>query len=172
MIFMGSEKYPNENEFDQFVKKASGFDNAGTDLDETTFYFEVREQCLDGALDRFSWLFKAPLMQRDAMSREREAVESEFSSKLNSQDVRREQLITKFVEPSHPASMFAWGNLRTLKNNIDDDILYERVHEFRRRHYSAHRMYVCIQSGLSLDEQQVGTTKYSKYRLKNDLSHF
>lgn len=155
MIFMGSEKYPSENEFDQFMQKSGGFDNADTDFDETSFYFEAREEFLDEALDRFSQFFKAPLMLKEAMTREREAVESEFASKKNGEDVRRGQLLSLIGQPFHPSSIFAWGNLETLKDNIEDDVLYQRVHEFRKRHYSAHRMYMCLQSNLSLDDLQV-----------------
>lgn len=158
---MGSEKYPSENDFDQFIKKAGGYVNADTDFDETSFYFESREQCLDGALDRFSQFFKAPLMLKEAMTREREAVESEFTSKMNGEDVRRDQLLASLANESHPASIFAWGNLKTLKENVDDDALYQKVHDFRRRHYSAHRMYVAIQARLSLDELQVRSRLWS-----------
>ena len=30
MIFMGSEKYPTENEYDAYIQKCGGFDNAAT----------------------------------------------------------------------------------------------------------------------------------------------
>lgn len=159
MIFMGSEKYPSENEFDQFMQKSGGFDNADTDFDETSFYFDTREEFLDEALDRFSQFFKAPLMLKEAMTREREAVESEFASKKNGEDVRRGQLLSSIGQTAHPSSIFAWGNLETLKDNIDDEALYKKVHEFRERHYSAHRMYVCLQSNKSLVDLQVCDSK-------------
>lgn len=152
---MGSEKYPTENSFDQFMQKSGGFDNADTDFDETSFYFETREEFLDEALDRFSQFFKAPLMLKEAMTREREAVESEFASKKHGEDNRRGQLISLLGQASHPSSIFAWGNLQTLKENVNDDDLYKKVHEFRKRHYSAHRMYLCLQSNLPLDNLQV-----------------
>lgn len=151
---MGSEKYPSENEFDHFIKKAGGSDNAATDFEDTSYYFEVREECLDGAMDRFSQFFKAPLMLKEAMQRERQAVESEFAQKMNGEGVRRDQLIASLGQPDHPSSIFSWGNLKTLKENIDDESLYQKVHEFRRRHYSAHRMYLCLQSRFSLDDLQ------------------
>lgn len=154
MIFMGSEKYPNENDFDSFIQKSGGFDNADTDFEETSFYFETHDEFLDGALDRFSYFFKAPLLRKEAMTREREAVESEFASKRNDEDIRREQLLSMIGEPAHPLSTFAWGNLKTLKDDIDDDTLHAKVHEFRKRHYSAHRMYLCLQSRRTLDELQ------------------
>lgn len=155
MIFMGSEKYPNENEFDQYMQKAGGFDNADTDFDETSFYFETREEYLEGALDRFSQFFKAPLMLKEAMTRERQAVESEFLSKKNAETNRRGQLLSLLGQTTHPSSIFAWGNLKTLKDDIEDEKLYQKVHAFRKRHYSAHRMYVCLQSRLPLDDLQV-----------------
>lgn len=152
---MGSEKYPNENEFDQYIKRSSGFDNAETDCEETFFYFEVSEKYLGGALDRFANFFKKPLMLKECMTRERQAVESEFQSKKHKNDVRREQLLASLGNPDHPSSIFGWGNLKTLRDNISDDELHSRVHEFQKRHYSAHRMYVCIQARLPLDTIQV-----------------
>lgn len=93
---MGSEKYPQvrileivivtelnvslfspqENDFDAFIKKRGGSDNASTECEQTTFYFEIQEKHLLSALDRFAQFFISPLMKRDAISREREAIES------------------------------------------------------------------------------------------------
>lgn len=76
LIFMGSEKYPNENDLDKYINKYGGSDNAFTECEHTVFYFEIVEKAIAGALDRFSQLFISPLMLRDSMDREREAVES------------------------------------------------------------------------------------------------
>lgn len=156
MIFMGSAKYPSENEFDQYIKKCGGSDNAYTNCEETQFYFEAGEPYLDGAMDRFASLFREPLMLKEAMQREREAVESEFTSKGTDDSVRREQLLASMGRPQHPSSTFTWGNMVTLRDRIvgGDDVLYERVHEFRRRHYSAHRMFVAVQARMPLDDLQ------------------
>nr|CAD7408899.1 unnamed protein product [Timema cristinae] len=78
MVFMGSEKYPQENDFDAFLTKRGGTDNASTDYEHTTFNFECQEKHLEEAMDRFSQFFICPLMKREAMQREREAIESEF----------------------------------------------------------------------------------------------
>lgn len=160
LIFMGSKKYPEENEFDSFINRCGGSDNADTDCEETSFYFEVTENSLDGALDRFSQLFISPLLCRDAMDREREAVDSEFQTKINQDGTRREQLLASIVNDNHPASLFTWGNLVTLKEQVSDDELYSAVHEFRKRHYSSHRMFVCIQARRCLDELQALVENY------------
>ncbi|XP_076237531.1 nardilysin [Calliopsis andreniformis] len=151
MVCMGSEKYPQENDFDAFITKRGGSDNASTKCEMTTFYFEVQEKHLLAALDRFAQFFIKPLMKKDAITREREAVESEFQMALPSDFYRKEQLFCSFARPNHPATKFTWGNLITLRDNVKDEKLYEELHKFRERHYSAHRMKLAIQARLPLD---------------------
>lgn len=88
MVFMGSEKYPAENEFDSFIKRKGGSDNASTQCQHTTFYFECQEEHLKEAMDIFSQFFISPLMKYEAMARERQAIESEFNMALPSDDYR------------------------------------------------------------------------------------
>ncbi|CRK86954.1 CLUMA_CG000770, isoform A [Clunio marinus] len=152
MIFMGSEKYPKENEFDQYISNNGGSDNAMTECEYTMFYFEIVEEHLNESLDRFAQLFVSPLMLKDSMEREMEAVESEFQNNLTDDDNRIMQLCASVA--NGPASTFTWGNLKTLKDGITNDELYEIVHEFRRRHYIANRMFLCIESSSPLDDLQ------------------
>lgn len=154
MVFMGSEKYPAENDFDSFIKKGGGNSNASTDAERTCFYFECLEKHLAEALDKFSQFFIAPLMKKGAMTREREAIDSEFQMALPSDSSRKEQLLFSLAKPNSPVNSFSWGNLKTLKDNISDEKLYDGVHQFRKRHYSAHRMTLAIQARLPLDTLQ------------------
>ncbi|KAI5642593.1 insulinase (Peptidase family m16) domain-containing protein [Phthorimaea operculella] len=161
MVFMGSEKYPKENEFDSFVKKKGGSDNASTDCEVTTFYFEIPEKHLPVAMDMFSQFFVSPLMNKEAMQREREAIESEFAIAHPSDANRKDQLLCSMFPEGHPARTFTWGNLKSLRDDIaDDDKLYQAAHEFRRRHYSAHRITVAVQARMDLStlEQYVVNT--------------
>jgi insulysin len=41
MLFLGTEKYPEENAFDSFVNKNGGSSNAYTDMEDTNYYFSV-----------------------------------------------------------------------------------------------------------------------------------
>ena len=103
------------------------------------------------------------------MFRERDAVESEFQTNINSDLARRDQLFALMGQEEHPSSLFTWGNLKTLKANVTDDELYEAVHEFRRRHYSAHRMTFAIQARMPLDELQDLTVKHFMNVPSNNL---
>ncbi|XP_012270800.1 nardilysin isoform X2 [Orussus abietinus] len=151
MLFLGSEKYPEENDFDAFIKKHGGSDNAYTSCEHTIYHFEIQEKHLFPALDRFAQFFISPLMKRDAITREREAIESEFKLALPSDPNRAEQLLCSFAQPGHPVTKFSWGNLITLRDNVTDDKLYEELHNFKERHYSAHRMTLALQAQLPLD---------------------
>ncbi|XP_017156732.1 nardilysin-like [Drosophila miranda] len=152
MIFLGSERYPIENEFDAYLKRNGGFSNAHTENEDTCFYFEVEEAHLDKAVDMFMSLIRAPLMLPDAIARERSAVQSEFEQAYMRDSVRRDQILASFASDGYPHGTFSWGNLTSLQDQEDDKLLYEALHEFRRKHYGSNRMIVCIESQKSLDE--------------------
>lgn len=64
---------------------------------------------------------------------------------LPSDTYRKEQLLLSLFNSKVPINSFAWGSLKTLQDNIDDETLYQRLHEFRKYHYSGHRMTLAIQ---------------------------
>uniref|UniRef100_A0A7M4E316 Nardilysin convertase n=1 Tax=Crocodylus porosus TaxID=8502 RepID=A0A7M4E316_CROPO len=148
MVFMGSLKYPDENGFDAFLKKHGGSDNASTDCERTVFQFDVQRKYFKEALDRWAQFFIHPLMIRDAIDREVEAVDSEYQLARPSDSNRKEMLFGSLARPGHPMKKFFWGNAETLKhepkmNNIDT---YTRLREFWQRYYSAHYMTLVVQS--------------------------
>lgn len=53
LLFMGTAKYPKENEYSEFLSQHSGSSNAFTGLDNTNYYFDVSHAHLEGALDRY-----------------------------------------------------------------------------------------------------------------------
>ncbi|EFN75483.1 Nardilysin [Harpegnathos saltator] len=160
MIFMGSQKYPKENDFDAYVSKYGGHSNGVTGLELTTFNFCIQKDNLKPALDRFAQFFINPLMKRDSITREREAVESEFQMALPSDTNKKLQLQSSFACDNHPVRKFSWGNMTTLRDNVSEDKLYEELHKFRERHYSAHRMKLAIQGKLPLDTLEEYVVEY------------
>jgi insulysin len=53
MLFLGTEKYPDENEYSKFLNHHGGWSNAYTANDHTNYYFDVSPKNLEGALDRY-----------------------------------------------------------------------------------------------------------------------
>lgn len=68
---------------------------------------------------------------------------------------RKDQLFISLADKNSPASKFAWGNIKTLKDDVDEDKLYAELHKFRIRHYSAHRMTLAVQVLLHLSIIQI-----------------
>lgn len=52
MLFLGTEKYPSENEYSKFLSEHGGGCNAYTSADHTNYFFDVVPEHLAGALDR------------------------------------------------------------------------------------------------------------------------
>uniref|UniRef100_A0A4W6E8B0 Nardilysin convertase n=1 Tax=Lates calcarifer TaxID=8187 RepID=A0A4W6E8B0_LATCA len=153
MVFMGSEKYPSENGFDAFLKKHGGSDNASTDCERTIFQFDVQRKSFKEALDRWAQFFICPLMIRDAIDREVEAVDSEYQLAKPSDSHRKEMLFGSLAKPGHPMGKFCWGNAQTLKQEPKKKKInvYKRLRAFWKKHYSAHYMTLAVQSKERLD---------------------
>ncbi|KAM5266220.1 nardilysin isoform 2-T2 [Hipposideros larvatus] len=161
MVFMGSLKYPDENGFDAFLKKHGGSDNASTDCERTVFQFDVQRKYFKEALDRWAQFFIHPLMIRDAIDREVEAVDSEYQLARPSDANRKEMLFGSLARPGHPMGKFFWGNAETLKhepkkNNIDT---HARLREFWMHYYSADYMTLVVQSKETLDTLEKWVTE-------------
>jgi secreted Zn-dependent insulinase-like peptidase len=62
MLFMGTKKYPGENEYSEFIKNNGGSNNAYTSLTNTNYHFDVSNQAFNETLDRFAQFFISPLL--------------------------------------------------------------------------------------------------------------
>nr|XP_047917911.1 nardilysin-like [Anser cygnoides] len=153
MVFLGSLKYPDENGFDVFLKKHGGSGNASTDCELTVFHFDIQQQYFKAALDRWAQFFIHPLMIRDAINREVEAVDNEYQLAKPCDANRWEVLLGSLARPGHPMRKFFLGNAETLKHepkksNID---FYTRLKDFWQNYYSAPYMNLVVQSKETLN---------------------
>ncbi|XP_056915478.1 nardilysin [Takifugu flavidus] len=171
MVFMGSEKYPSENGFDAFLKKHGGSDNASTDCERTVFQFDVQRKSFKEALDRWAQFFICPLMIRDAIDREVEAVDSEYQLAKPSDSHRKEMLFGSLAKPGHPMGKFCWGNAETLKQEPKKKKInvYKRLRAFWKKYYSAHYMTLAVQSKEKLDTLEEWVREIFSKVPNNDL---
>lgn len=112
---MGTEKYPNENEYAEFIKNNGGFNNAFTSLTDTNYHFDCSNEAFKDALDRFAQFFISPLLKEDSAEREMQAVDSEFNMSTQVDFWRVFQIIEKHSHPDSKLNTFNCGNLKTLK---------------------------------------------------------
>ena len=117
MLFLGSEQFPEEQEYRRYLSQHGGASNASTGSEHTNFYFDIAPESLTGALDRFSQFFLAPLFTESATDREVNAVNSEHEKNVPN-DARRIRGVEKAtVEQNHVYSKFGTGNRTTLDVN-------------------------------------------------------
>ena len=69
MLFLGTKNRP-ENEYTKYLTENGGTRNAATAEDSTFFYFDVKNQALEGALELFSEFFECPTFSQDGTDRE------------------------------------------------------------------------------------------------------
>jgi len=154
MVFMGSEKYPGENFFGEWLNEHWGSDNASTDSENTIFYFECNPKNLREAMEIFSGFFVNPLVKLDSVDREVTAVESEFERVVNNDTVRAELLLSSLAAKGHPYTKFGWGNRASLTQSppYKEGRMRDVLLEHWRRHYHAKRMSIALVGAEDLDE--------------------
>lgn len=162
MLFLGTEKYPDENGYSSFLSKNGGSSNAATYPDVTKYYFDVVPEKLNDALDRFSQFFISPLFTESATLREINAVHSEHEKNLSTDVWRIRQVNKSLANPEHPYSKFGTGNKMTLLNipkekNIDTR---SELIKFHQKWYSSNIMSLSIFGKESLDDLEQLTLKY------------
>ena len=117
MLFLGTTKYPEAGEYQQYIKEQGGSHNAYTALEHTNYFFNVQADSLEPALDRFSRFFIDPLFTEEYVDREREVVHSEYQAKLKEDGRRIWDAGKVLINPEHPAAGFSVGSRHTLKRS-------------------------------------------------------
>jgi insulysin len=117
MLFRGSKKYPNENEYDKKLSLYSGSSNAYTSDDYTHFHYDVANDHFLETLDIFAQFFIDPLFNKDSVFREVKNVNSENSRNYNDDECRFRQLMSHISNQSHVYSKFGTGDINTLYLN-------------------------------------------------------
>eukprot|EP00521_Asterionellopsis_glacialis_P009710 CAMPEP_0195288988 /NCGR_PEP_ID=MMETSP0707-20130614/5445_1 /TAXON_ID=33640 /ORGANISM="Asterionellopsis glacialis, Strain CCMP134" /LENGTH=1193 /DNA_ID=CAMNT_0040348939 /DNA_START=96 /DNA_END=3677 /DNA_ORIENTATION=+ len=146
MLFLGTEKYPSEEEYEAFLSTHGGSSNAYTDMEDTNYYFSVTPHQgddeddndndnheddspnktsagLTGALDRLAQFFIKPKFDVSMVERELRAIDSEYRNSLAADSWRNYQLLKFSANQEHPFSKFGCGNYNTLTNGgtiVDD----------------------------------------------------
>lgn len=153
MLFLGTEKYPQAGEYYQFINQHGGYHNAYTAAEHTNYFFEIDNDQLEPALDRFAQFFIAPLFDPRYVERERHAVHSEYRARFKDDERRALDVYRELMNPAHPASGFGVGNLDTLVDT-EEESLRDALIDFYKQFYSADLMSLVVLGRQPLDELQ------------------
>lgn len=166
MLFMGTEKYPKEEEYKAFIAQNGGSTNAFTSGDITCFYFDVSNNSFSEALDRFAQFFISPLFNKESVEKEIKAIDSENKKNLNNDLWRLNQLRRSESKKESVFNKFSTGNLEVLnKPSIREELL-----EMHKKLYSSDIMYLCVVSNKTLSQlEELVTSLFSQVPKKENL---
>lgn len=139
MIFLGSKKYPELDNLDQFLRKNGGDYNASTSYTSTYWFLEVENSALEPAVDRLADAIAMPLFTPAYADRERYAVNAELTRARSNEGFRMRQVSAETTNPVHPVAGFAGGNLDTLSDKPNSKLQDELI-KFHYKYYSANLM--------------------------------
>lgn len=143
MLFLGTEKYPEANDYQNFINSQGGSHNAYTSLENTNYFFDINTESLEPALDRFAQFFISPTFDARYVDRERHAVDSEYRLKIK-EDYLRYYAVTKHIaNPASSYNQFFVGNLETLSDKAGSSVRDELI-KFYTEQYSANLMSLVV----------------------------
>jgi len=149
MLFIGTEKYPQVDGYQQFISTHGGQSNAYTSSEHTNYFFDVQPEHFQPAMDRFAQFFISPLLDPAYVDREKNAVHSEYQLQLKDDGWRSNAVIRTVMDPDYEGSRFYIGSLETLGDGVD-----EALEQFFAEQYSADQMVLVALGTESLDEME------------------
>lgn len=168
MLFLGTEKYPDEDDYETFLSQFGGFSNAYTDMEDTNYFFSVTTdaaecfsedgsvsttEALTGALDRLAQFFISPTFDRDVVDRELRAIDSEYRNGKTSDAWRNFQMLKSVANQQHPFSKFGCGNYETLMSEGQEKLL-DHLERFWKNYYQTYNLRLAVVGHGSLDALQ------------------
>ncbi|HEY3697751.1 MAG TPA: insulinase family protein, partial [Spongiibacteraceae bacterium] len=161
MLFLGTDKYPNADEYQDFIAAHGGNHNAYTAFEHTNYFFDINSAYLEPALDRFSRFFVAPLFSAEYVEREKHAVDSEYKANIQDDQHRALDVLREVVNPEHPLAKFSVGDLDTLADRPDHPVRQDLL-DFYAENYSSNLMTLVVVGREPLDRlQQMVTSRFS-----------
>lgn len=146
LLFLGTEKYPEEEEYSRYLDEHGGMRNAFTMADRTVFMFSVNNNGFLGALDRFGQFFISPLFNPSGVERECQAIHQEFCKDLPLDPWRALYVKKELSNDKHPFHSFCIGNRDTLAK-----ISQEELKAWYNTYYSPQVMHLVVYSSLDLE---------------------
>ncbi len=143
MLFLGTKKYPKAGEYQSFITAHGGSHNAYTSFEHTNYFFDIDADYLEPTLDRFSQFFIAPLFTESYVDREKNAVHSEYMSKIKNDQRKALDVFKQVINPQHPFAKFSVGNLDTL-SVTGSEHLRDQLLRFYADYYSASLMTLVV----------------------------
>lgn len=174
MLHMKSHKYPIEGFFKHNLALFQGSSNAMTNDISTTYYFWINDQRFDSfqkIASIFSRFFIDPIIDKDGVEREINAVHNEYEDKIVSDNRRFLELLRNLANKRSLLYHFNTGNKQKLNTSAYD--IHKELNEFFNKYYSSHKMQLVIYGNHPLEQFKTLSNLFYeipyKYQWKNPI---
>ena len=147
LLFMGSEKYPEQNDYHSYIQINGGQDNAFTADNMTCYYLALESSFLKKGIEMLSWFFRAPLLNETHIKSEMEIIDSEHNKNILSDNWIVDDIFKNFIKSDSKYKKFGTGNLKSLGNITKKDI-----YNFYEQYYTTDNLYVCIVDSKNIEQ--------------------
>lgn len=154
LLFMGSTKYPDYNEYHSYIQTCGGEENAFTADDITCYYIGIESAFLEKGIDMLSWFFRDPILDKKYIKSEMNIIDAEHNKNILSDMWITHDMFKKFIL-TNKFNKFSTGNNESLKNITREDIL-----NYYNKYYCTDNICVCIVDNIPLATM---TKKYLHY---------
>jgi insulysin len=144
LLFMGSTKYPDYNEYHSYIQTCGGEENAFTADDITCYYIGIESAFLEKGIDMLSWFFRDPILDKKYIKSEMNIIDAEHNKNILSDMWITHDMFKKFII-TNKFNKFTTGNNESLKNITRDDIL-----NYYNKYYCTNNICVCIVDSIPL----------------------
>ena len=147
LLFMGNEKYQEQNDYHSYIQINGGQDNAFTADTMTCYYLALETSFLKKGIEMLSWFFRAPLLNENHISSEMEIIDSEHNKNILSDSWIMDDIFKNFIKSNSKYKKFGTGNLKSLNNITKQDIV-----DFYNKYYTTDNLYVCIVDSKNINQ--------------------
>jgi len=150
LFFLGTDRFPAEDNLMAFVQRHGGQVNASTRERTTDFFFELPQPVFAQGLERLCEMLTHPRMALADQRREREVLHAEFVAWSHDAEARYQLTLLQPLSAHHPLRAFHAGNRYSLP--VPRQAFQQALQDFYRRFYQAGQMTLSLSGPQSLDE--------------------
>lgn len=147
LLFMGSEKYPEQNDYHSYIQINGGHDNAFTADTMTCYYLALETSFLKKGIEMLSWFFRAPLLNETHIKSEMEIIDSEHNKNILSDSWIMDDIFKNFIKENSKYTKFGTGNLKSLNKITKHDIF-----DFYNKYYTTDNLFVCVVDSKNINQ--------------------
>lgn len=149
LFFLGTERFPAEQNLMAYVQRHGGEVNARTRERTTDFFFELPPATFAGGLERLSDMLAHPRLAEADQLREREVLHAEFVAWSQDATAQRQLGLHEGLSAAHPLRGFHAGNRDTLA--VQNPEFQTALRDFYRQGYQCGQMTLSLAGPQSLE---------------------